>query len=119
MKFTLTTSLLVASANAFSTTNTNINNVIHTPMTLNAMMPDSNISDQVSERRTFLRNVAGVAFGASMGMLANEKPASASYSAYTNREKDWQERKGNGGKGSYTQFFRVVVVIGVILFLRN
>ena len=45
-----------------------------------------------------MKNVASVAFGTSMGMLLNEQPASASYSAYTNREKDWQERKESGGK---------------------
>merc|ERR1739844_608471 len=40
--------------------------------------------------------MAGMALGGTMGLLTNEEPASASYSAYTNREKDWQERKENG-----------------------
>eukprot|EP00554_Chaetoceros_debilis_P006823 CAMPEP_0194080382 /NCGR_PEP_ID=MMETSP0149-20130528/6409_1 /TAXON_ID=122233 /ORGANISM="Chaetoceros debilis, Strain MM31A-1" /LENGTH=189 /DNA_ID=CAMNT_0038762083 /DNA_START=178 /DNA_END=747 /DNA_ORIENTATION=+ len=47
-----------------------------------------------NNRRAFLRNVAGVV-GATV-ISSKGDPASASYSAYTNREKDWDERKGNG-----------------------
>lgn len=50
-----------------------------------------------SDRRNFLRNVAGAAFGAAI-VASNGESASASYSAYTAREKDWQERKESGGK---------------------
>ena len=50
-----------------------------------------------SDRRNFFRNVAGAAFGAAV-VASDGESASASYSAYTAREKDWQERKENGGK---------------------
>lgn len=42
-----------------------------------------------------MRNVAGAAFGAAI-VASNGESASASYSAYTAREKDWQERKESG-----------------------
>ena len=91
-KVILATSLLIASsANAFTTQSSTASRTI---TSLNAV----NDNDQQSERRTFLRNIAGVAFGGTMGMMLNEEPASASYSAYTNREKDWQDRKESGGK---------------------
>jgi len=48
-----------------------------------------------SDRRAFFRNAAGVAFGAA-AVATNGQEASASYSAYSNREKDWQERKDSG-----------------------
>jgi hypothetical protein len=54
----------------------------------------------VSQRRTFLRNVASATF-AGMGLITNQEPASATYSAYTNREKDWQARQENGGKKDF------------------
>ena len=50
-----------------------------------------------SDRRAFFRNAAGVAFGAA-AVATNGQEASASYSAYSNREKDWQERKDSGGE---------------------
>jgi hypothetical protein len=50
-----------------------------------------------SERRAFLRNVAGMALGSGVGLLMNQQPAAASYSAFTNREKDWQDRQSTGG----------------------
>jgi hypothetical protein len=87
-KVILAASVLIASTDGFST-NTNV--VSRATTSLNA-------SNETSERRTFLRNIAGVAFGGAMGLMANEEPASASYSAYTNRENDWKERKENGGE---------------------
>lgn len=47
------------------------------------------------ERRAFLRNLAGAAFGAS-ALALNSDSASASYSAYAAREKDWEERSKSG-----------------------
>ena len=53
-------------------------------------------AEQTDSRRNFLRSAAGLAFG-SVALTSNEEPASASYSAYTNREKDWEERTKSGG----------------------
>jgi hypothetical protein len=86
----LATSLL-ASANAFTSVSTQNN--IHQATSLNAS-PSSN-DNEVEGRRSFMKNVAGLAFGAA-GLVASNQPASASYSAYTNREKDWAERKESG-----------------------
>mmetsp|Transcript_9948 Transcript_9948/g.12534 ORF Transcript_9948/g.12534 Transcript_9948/m.12534 type:complete len:207 (-) Transcript_9948:194-814(-) len=104
-KFILTTtaSLLVASStpvDAFTTFSTNGQSQLVRPASttsLSALNNENNGVDEelLSERRTFLRNAAGLAFGG-LGMLMNEQPASATYSAYTNREKDWQERKESG-----------------------
>jgi hypothetical protein len=77
--------LLTSSANAFTTFS---NPGPSTTTTLGAMN---------SDRRSFFRNAAGVAFGAA-AVVANGQEANASYSAYANREKDWQERKESGGK---------------------
>lgn len=102
--FFTTTAILLATTNAFSSTPSSSQQLRSGILTsanigsssLNAL--NSNNDNEISERRTFMRNLAGVAFGASMGMLVKGEPASASYSAYTNREKDWQERKESGGK---------------------
>ena len=83
--------LVVSSTNAFSTSSSNR---IATQTSLNAVNNDN----EISERRTFLRNIAGAAFGAGVGLMSNQQPASATYSAYTNREKDWQDRKESGGE---------------------
>lgn len=48
-----------------------------------------------NNRRAFLRNVAGVAFGSAL-IASNGEEASASYSAYANRERDWEDRKKTG-----------------------
>jgi hypothetical protein len=58
--------------------------------------PLTSLSAQNDSRRNFLRSAAGLAFG-TVAFTSNEEPASASYSAYTNREKDWEERKKTGG----------------------
>lgn len=88
-----TSILLISSVHAFTTMNT----CKPVQSSLNAVN-DNNGNSEVSQRRTFLRNIAGVAFGSGAGMMSNQKPAFASYSAYTNREKDWQERKSKGGE---------------------
>mmetsp|Transcript_17720 Transcript_17720/g.25001 ORF Transcript_17720/g.25001 Transcript_17720/m.25001 type:complete len:193 (-) Transcript_17720:486-1064(-) len=46
-------------------------------------------------RRDLLRCSWGIAIG-TIGFSAIKQPANASYSAYSNREKDWEERKKNG-----------------------
>jgi hypothetical protein len=56
-----------------------------------------------ADRRAFLRNIAGVAFGAA-AVVSNGDVASASYSAYANREKDWEDRKATGGEKKPTTF---------------
>ena len=55
------------------------------------------LSAEADNRRNFLRSAAGLAFGAA-ALTSNDEPASATYSAYTAREKDWEERQKNGGK---------------------
>ena len=60
-------------------------------------LPLTSLSAQNDSRRNFLRSAAGLAFG-TVALTSNEKSASASYSAYTNREKDWDERKKSGGE---------------------
>lgn len=49
------------------------------------------------DRRSLIRTVSGFAFGTVTVSLGGSE-ASASYSAYANREKDWQERQEKGGK---------------------
>jgi hypothetical protein len=78
----LATALLYSSASAFTTSS----NVVPSTTALSA---------KNTNRRAFFRNVAGVAFG-SAAVIANSQKASASYSAFTNREKDWQDRKESG-----------------------
>ena len=55
------------------------------------------LTAQADTRRNFLRSAAGFAFG-SAALTSNDEPASATYSAYTAREKDWETRQKNGGK---------------------
>lgn len=69
---------------------------------------NNNNNDEVSQRRAFLRNITGAAFGTTMGLLVNQEPASATYSAYANREKDWQQRQEKGGK--YFQFILSFII---------
>ena len=80
----LATALLASSASAFTTSS----NVVPSTTALSA---------KNTNRRAFFRNVAGAAFG-SAAVIANSQEASASYSAFTNREKDWQDRKESGGE---------------------
>lgn len=47
------------------------------------------------DRRSLIRTVSGFAFGTVTVSLGGSE-ASASYSAYANREKDWQERQEKG-----------------------
>jgi hypothetical protein len=49
------------------------------------------------DRRSLIRTVSGVAFG-TVTVSSGGSEARASYSAYANREKDWQERQEKGGK---------------------
>ena len=57
----------------------------------------SAISAGNSDRRAFFRYAAGLASGGAI-LTSGGTQAYASYSAYTNREKDWQERKETGRK---------------------
>jgi len=51
-----------------------------------------------SSRRDALKSSAGAIFaGLALAVNVDVEPASASYSAYTNREKDWELRQKNGG----------------------
>ena len=54
-----------------------------------------------SSRRDVLKSSLGGLFaGLTLATNIDVQPASASYSAYTNREKDWEERKKSGGMSS-------------------
>ena len=68
-----------------------------TTSTRTELFADNNNNN--NNRRAFLRNVAGVAFGSAL-IASNGEEASASYSAYANREKDWEDRKKTGGESS-------------------
>lgn len=46
-----------------------------------------------SSRRAWLSSIAATA----VVMGSSQQPAHASYSAYANREKDWENRKATGG----------------------
>eukprot|EP00594_Rhizosolenia_setigera_P007293 CAMPEP_0178942554 /NCGR_PEP_ID=MMETSP0789-20121207/2062_1 /TAXON_ID=3005 /ORGANISM="Rhizosolenia setigera, Strain CCMP 1694" /LENGTH=192 /DNA_ID=CAMNT_0020621983 /DNA_START=61 /DNA_END=639 /DNA_ORIENTATION=- len=52
-------------------------------------------SDATSDRRTMLSKGFGL-LGISAALTGGPSEASASYSAYTNREKDWEARKASG-----------------------
>jgi hypothetical protein len=54
--------------------------------------------NSTKDRRAFLRNVASAAFGTAATVASNSQPASASYSAFANREKDWEDRSKSGGE---------------------
>jgi hypothetical protein len=54
-------------------------------------------SNDTLNRRSVFRKISGVAFGV-VTFVSRGQEARASYSAYTNREKDWQERQEKGGK---------------------
>lgn len=60
--------------------------------TLTALSAESSDNDN---RRQFLRSIAGAALGASL-LTQNSQEASASYSAYAAREKDWEDRSKSG-----------------------
>ena len=54
-----------------------------------------------SSRRDVLKSSVGALFaGLTLAANIDVEPASASYSAYTNREKDWEQRQKSGGKFS-------------------
>jgi len=54
-----------------------------------------------SSRRDVLKSSLGGLFaGLALATNIDVQPASASYSAYTNREKDWEDRKKTGGMSS-------------------
>ena len=55
----------------------------------------SNNSSNDNERRKILSRGAGAALSILLGGTA---PAEASYTAYTRREEDWQQRSEKGGK---------------------
>ena len=61
----------------------------------------NNSSD--NERRKVLSRGTGAALSILLGGTALEQPAVASYSAYTRREQDWQERSAKGGAYTYTE----------------
>lgn len=49
-------------------------------------------------RRSFMSQSAGAAISVLVGGIGFDQPAIASYTGYTQREKDWQERAANGGE---------------------
>jgi len=49
-------------------------------------------------RRSFMSRSAGAAISVLVGGIGLDQPAIASYTGYTQREKDWQERAANGGE---------------------
>lgn len=49
-------------------------------------------------RRSFTSRSAGAAISVLVGGIGLDQPAIASYTGYTQREKDWQERAANGGE---------------------
>lgn len=54
-----------------------------------------------NSRRDVLKSSLGALFaGLTLATNVSVEPASASYSAYSNREKDWDERKKSGGMSS-------------------
>lgn len=58
-----------------------------------------------SSRRDVLKSSLGGLFaGLTLATNIDVQPASASYSAYTNREKDWDERKKSGGMSSSNDY---------------
>ena len=58
-------------------------------------------SNAESSRRDVLKSSVGALFaGLTLAADIDVEPASASYSAYTNREKDWEQRQKTGGKFS-------------------
>ena len=58
-------------------------------------------SSAESSRRDVLKSSVGALFaGLTLAADIDVEPASASYSAYTNREKDWEQRQKTGGKFS-------------------
>ena len=54
-------------------------------------------SSNDNERRKVLSRGAGAALSILLGGTALEQPAEASYTAYTRREEDWQQRSEKGG----------------------
>lgn len=88
---TATTALLVSLAMSSSTN----------AFTTKAPSPRQNQmslhSDATSDRKTMLSKGFGL-LGISAALTGGPSEALASYSAYTNREKDWEVRKASGGK---------------------
>ena len=77
----------IISIEAFHVNNFRINTRLHAQSSTND-----------NERRKVLSRGAGAALSILLGGTALEQPAVASYSAYTRREQDWQERSEKGGE---------------------
>eukprot|EP00558_Chaetoceros_sp_UNC1202_P002518 CAMPEP_0197243840 /NCGR_PEP_ID=MMETSP1429-20130617/9145_1 /TAXON_ID=49237 /ORGANISM="Chaetoceros sp., Strain UNC1202" /LENGTH=184 /DNA_ID=CAMNT_0042704109 /DNA_START=121 /DNA_END=675 /DNA_ORIENTATION=- len=86
-KIIILATALTATANAFSTQPSS--------STSTSTSTSTTCLSAMNDRRAFFRNAASLAFGAAF-VASNGNEASASYSAYANREKDWQERKDSG-----------------------
>lgn len=63
---------------------------------LNAQIDNNN--DVTCDRRKMLFKGFGSVLGVAAAVAGAPKQASASYSAYAAREKDWEERQEKGGK---------------------
>ena len=72
--------------------------------------------NSTKDRRAFLRNVASAAFGTAATVASNSQPASASYSAFANREKDWEDRSKSGGELLLYYCCVIVVLLSWVWF---
>ena len=59
---------------------------------------DENADDVAVSRRKIMLQGFGSLVGITSAMVMRPENAEASYSAYANREKDWEERQKNDGK---------------------
>mmetsp|Transcript_10502 Transcript_10502/g.13315 ORF Transcript_10502/g.13315 Transcript_10502/m.13315 type:complete len:198 (+) Transcript_10502:153-746(+) len=100
-KFIVVLASLIASSSieAFTpiSNNAGLSTQAQMPLTTLSLHASSNEdNNDVTERRAFLRNIGAIALGTAGGFIGNTDEASASYTGYTQREKDWEERKEKG-----------------------
>lgn len=75
-----------------------VNSTPRSTMILNAQKDNiGNETDVICDRRKMLFQGFNLALGVGAVVAGNPNSASASYSAYANREKDWEARKKSGG----------------------
>ena len=122
----LITVATITTAEAFSPSSTTTTTITRTNPTNPNPNPNTRTSstslaasstdndNSTKDRRAFLRNVASAAFGTAATVASNSQPASASYSAFANREKDWEDRSKSGGELLLLLCYCYVIVMGMI-----
>jgi len=85
-------------ASAFTAGNVPKNSINAKINTVVSSIPDLNtaVTPELNSRRDILRSMTGIAFGVATAVVSRTEEADASYTAYTQREQDWEARQKKG-----------------------